>query len=57
MPVVYLVDKFSVAELTEVGRSLLEVFMLNSGFHFSSHTCQKKIIIMNFFSCKIVSSV
>ena len=24
MPVVYLVDKFSVAELTEVGRSLLE---------------------------------
>ena len=56
MPVVYIVDKFSVAELTEVGRSLLEVFMLNSGFHFSSHTCQKKII-MNFFSCKIVSSV
>ena len=56
MTAVYLVDKFSVAELTEVGRSLLEVFMLNSGFHFSSHTCQKKII-MNFFSCKIVSSV
>ena len=27
MPVVYLVDKFSVAELTEVGRSLLEVFI------------------------------
>lgn len=47
MPVVYLVDKFSVAELTEVGRSLLEVFI--------PHLSKK--IIMNFFRCKIISSV